>query len=179
MILETERLILRQFRLKEAPRVYELASVAAVAATSLNIPHPYPESLATEWIAGHPEAVTKGMHVFAIVRRDDDLLIGSVSLAVNERHHRAELGYWIGQPYWNQGYATEAVRRVIVWGFANLGLNRIFAQHFANNPASGRVMEKAGMRYEGLLRHCVQKNGIYHDTAIYAILMGDLPPNLS
>lgn len=175
-MLETVRLILRSFTLEDAPAVNTLASEPQVAATSLNIPHPYPESLAAEWISSHADLATKGMYIGAIVRRDDTVLIGSISLAINARHSRAELGYWIGLPYWGQGYATEAAKRVIAWGFDEHGLNRIFAQHFANNPASGRVMQKAGMHYEGMLRHCVQKDGVYHDTAIYAILKGDPRP---
>ena len=169
-MLETKRLLLRPFSLEDAPRVYELASVAEVAATSLNIPHPYPEALAAEWIAGHPQGAKKGMHVFALTRKHDGQVIGGVSLGITHRHNRAELGYWIGLPYWNQGYATEAVVRMIQWGFDEHALSRIFAQHFACNPASGRVMEKAGMTYEGTLRDCVCKDGTYHDTPMYSIL---------
>ena len=166
-------MLLRPFTLEDARCVFALAGVPELSATSLNIPYPYPETLAAEWIAGHPGNALKGIHTFALVRREDTALVGSISLVINARHARAELGYWIGLPYWNQGYATEAVRRVIAWGFDEHGLNRIFAQHFSNNPASGRVMQKAGMSYEGMLRHCMQKEGVYHDTAIYAILKGD------
>lgn len=172
-MLETERLLLRPFTLADAPRVFELACVPEVAATALNIPHPYPEPLAAEWIAKHPSEAKKGMHVFALTRKPDGLLIGGISLGITHRHHRAELGYWLGLPYWNQGYATEAVRRLIAWGFTEHKLNRIFAQHFAGNPASGRVMQKAGMTLEGVLRDCIQKDDVYHDTPMYSILRAE------
>ena len=173
-MLETKRLLLRPFTLDDAPQVIALASVAEVAATSLSIPHPYPETLATEWIASHAALANKGMHIFALTRREDGVLLGGISLGITHRHQRAELGYWMGLPYWNQGYATEAVQAVIAWGFAQHPLNRIFAQHFACNPASGRVMQKAGMTYEGTLRDCICKDGTYHDTPIYGILRRDL-----
>jgi [ribosomal protein S5]-alanine N-acetyltransferase len=171
--LETERLILRLFIESDAPRVYELVRVAAVAVTSLNIPHPYPETLAAEWIKSQSDATKRGLYAFAVTQKSDGLLIGCVSLGTTHRHCRAELGYWIGQPFWGRGYATEAVSRVISWAFEMQALNRIFAQHFAGNLASGRVMQKCGLTYEGTLRDCVLKDGIYHDTPIYSILRRD------
>jgi RimJ/RimL family protein N-acetyltransferase len=89
---------------------------------------------------------------------------------MREEHKRAELGYWIGVPYWNHGYASEAARRVVNWGFQYLGLNRIYAQHFADNPASGRVMQKIGMQYEGTLRQPFIRLGEARDSVCYGIL---------
>ena len=75
-----------------------------------------------------------------------------------------------GVPYWNRGYCTEAARAVVAFGFSAWGMHRIQARHYTNNPASGRVMEKIGMTYEGCLRQCVQKWGEYLDVCIYGIL---------
>lgn len=86
-------------------------------------------------------------------------LVGAIGLGLQQDHDRAEMGYWIAVPHWNNGFTTEAARRVIDFGFEALTLERIFAQHFATNPASGRVMMKAGMHYEGSLRHHIKKNG--------------------
>ena len=83
---------------------------------------------------------------------------------------RAELGYWIGKPYWGQGYCTEAARATLDFGFEQLGLNRIFAHHFARNPASGRVMQKIGMTREGRLRQHVKKWDAFEDLELYGIL---------
>ncbi len=100
----------------------------------------------------------------------DDVLIGAVSLRIERDDQRAELGYWIGRPYWGQGYCTEAVRAVLSFGFQQLGLNRIYAGHFSRNPASGRVMQKAGMNCEGHLRQHTKKWDAFEDIEIYAVL---------
>ena len=97
-------------------------------------------------------------------------LVGAIGLMVKPEHANAEMGYWVGVPYWNRGYAAEAARALIAFGFEALELERIHAHYFIRNPASGRVMEKAGMTREGLLRHAIRKNGVFEDLAVYAIL---------
>jgi len=80
-------------------------------------------------------------------------LIGAVGLTgFRTQHAHAELGYWVGKDYWGKGYCTEAVREIVRFGFEQLGLNRVFGRHMARNLASGRVMDKAGLKYEGRLR---------------------------
>ena len=76
-------------------------------------------------------------------------------------------------PYWGRGYATEAARAVVAYAFDELGLNRVFAFHFTNNPASGRVLQKIGMRHEGTRRAHTRKDGAFLDSESYAILRGD------
>ncbi len=170
-VLGSERLILRPFRLQDAPRVEELAGDRAIADTTLNIPHPYPPGAAREWIKGHAPSYRKGEGViYAVVLRPSGELIGAVGLGLELRFNRAELGYWIGKPYWGQGYATEAAALLLDFGFRTLGLQRIMATHLTRNPASGRVMQKLGMTYEGCLRQHVIKWGIYEDVAVYGIL---------
>ena len=101
--------------------------------------------------------------MFAMVRRADDALVGAVGLEINQRHGRAELGYWVGKLYWNQGYCTEAARAAVRHGFEVLGLRRIHAFHFRRNPTSGRVMQKVGMIHEGRLRQHVRKWETFED----------------
>jgi ribosomal-protein-alanine N-acetyltransferase len=169
--LETERLILRPFDLSDAPMVQLLAGDEAIASTTLIIPHPYEDGLAEEWIRTHPEAFEKGKFInFAIVLKVSGELIGAIGLTLNQEHVHAELGYWIGKPYWNQGYCTEAAREVIRYGFESLSLNRIHAMHLSQNPASGKVMRKIGMRYEGARRQHVLKWGSFEDVELYGIL---------
>jgi ribosomal-protein-alanine N-acetyltransferase len=169
--LETERLILRQFSPDDAPEVQRLAGDRAVASTTQTIPHPYQDGVAEAWIATHAPAFERGESVsFAVVRREAGQLVGAIGLRLAPQHERAELGYWIGVPYWNQGYATEAARAVITYAFQTLGLNKVYAQHLTRNPASGRVMQKAGMRPEGILRAHVKKWGAFEDLATYSIL---------
>ncbi len=169
--LHTERLLLRPFDLADAPAVQKLAGDRVIAATTLNIPHPYEEGIAEGWIMSHPERYSRGLGVvFAVVLKGSTTLIGSISLAFNQPSQRAELGYWIGRPYWNRGYCTEAARAVVLYGFRQHGLNRIHASFMGSNPASGRVMEKIGMVYEGRLRQHVLKWGVFEDIVIYAAL---------
>ncbi|MDB5077133.1 MAG: family N-acetyltransferase, partial [Chloroflexi bacterium] len=163
--------MLRPFTTEDAAPVQTLAGVAAVAATTLNLPHPYPDGAAAAWISTHPAAVAEGKaYTWAIVRAEDALLLGALTLAVERHHARGELGYWLGVPYWNRGYTTEAVRRVLVFGFHELRLHRIESTCFPRNRASSRVLEKAGLRYEGLLRGYVRKDAKFEDVALYAAI---------
>jgi RimJ/RimL family protein N-acetyltransferase len=168
--LATERLILRPFELSDAPAVQQLAGAREIAATTLLIPHPYPDGAAEEWISAQPQP---GNHNFAVTLRESAELVGAVGLREQREHQRGEIGYWIGVPYWNRGYATEASIAVMEYGFGSLRLNRIFAFHFASNRSSGRVMEKAGMRHEGALRQHVMKWGEPLDIEVYGAIRAD------
>jgi RimJ/RimL family protein N-acetyltransferase len=172
--LKTKRLILRPFTLVDAPDVQRLAGDKSIADTTINIPHPYEDGLAEKWIGTHREKFEKGELVnFAIVLREREILIGAIGLVISKRHEFAELGYWIGKPYWGNGYCTEAVKTVLEHGFTRLNLNRIHAYYMTRNPASGRVLEKAGMKCEGLLRGYVKKWGVFEDLRLFAILRSE------
>ncbi len=173
--IETERLVLRPFRLEDAKRVQELAGDAAVAEMTDAIPHPYEDGMAEEWIAGLPAAREEGTGLaLAISLKSDGSVVGAVSLGSHSmEHRRAVLGYWIGRPYWNQGYCTEATRALVGYGFRSLGLNRVQAFHFEPNPASGRVLEKIGMRCEGVLRQHLLVRGRFQNLAAYAVLASE------
>jgi ribosomal-protein-alanine N-acetyltransferase len=172
--LQTARLILRPFQLSDAADVQRLAGAPEVASTTLNIPHPYKDGMAEEWIARHQEQFDNGQMVhFAVTLKPQGTLTGAVGLEINARHERAEMGYWIGVPYWGNGYCTEAARAVLRYGFEVLKLHRIFASHFPRNPPSGRVMEKIGMKQEGLLRGHVKKQDRFEDYVVYGLLRED------
>lgn len=172
--IATARLTLRPFRLDDASTVQELAGERDIADTTLNIPHPYEDGMAEEWIAGHKAGYKeKTAAIFAIVRSEDKNVIGAISLKLDRGLNKGELGYWVGKPYWNLGYATEASIAVLAFGFDELQLNRIHAKHFARNPSSGRVMEKAGMLLEGTARQDTMKWGVYEDLVSYGILRED------
>jgi len=169
--LTTERLLLRPFSPADAADVRRLAGQREVAANTLTIPHPYEEGMADEWIATHAGQFARGAGaVFAVVERDSGLLVGAIGLSIAADHARAELGYWVGKPYWGRGYCTEAARAVLGYAFGDLGLHRVHAHHFARNPASGRVMRKVGMTREGCLRGHVRKWGVFEDLESYGIL---------
>ncbi|HVZ64077.1 MAG TPA: GNAT family N-acetyltransferase [Lacunisphaera sp.] len=173
-VLATPRLQLRPYEPADAPDVRRLAGDAAVAATTLMIPHPYPEGAAEAWINTHAARwAARQELVLAITLQGDGALVGSIGLMFDRPNDLAEIGYWIGVPYWNNGYATEALRAMIGYAFGTLGLHRIQAHHMVHNAASGRVMEKAGMRREGLRRQSLRKNGVYYDTVFYGVLRQD------
>ena len=170
--LDTSRMILRPFALYDAADVQRLAGDRQVASTTLRIPHPYEDGMAEAWIGTHEEAFEKGKAVdWAVTLREGGTLVGAIGLSGISREHRhAEIGYWIGVPYWGHGYCTEAARAVLQYGFEVLALQRIFSHHLARNPASGRVMHKLGMTHEGRRRKHVRKWEVFEDVEAWAIL---------
>ncbi|MET3290867.1 UNVERIFIED_CONTAM: ribosomal-protein-alanine N-acetyltransferase [Brevibacillus sp. OAP136] len=173
-VLETERLRLRPLEQSDADAVQTLAGNVEVARTTLSIPHPYPDGAAEAWIRSAHQSATTGEHyAFAIVRKVDGALLGCISLGVTKPHNRAELGYWLGVPYWGQGYVTEAARRILTFGFTELSLNKIIAIAMTKNPASVSVMRKIGMKHEGTFRQHIMKWGVYEDVVYYGIVKSD------
>jgi len=172
-VLRTPRLLLRPFALADAPRVQELAGAPEVADTTLNMPYPYADGVAEAWIAGHADQFLYRTGVcYAVTLQGEPDICGCVSLGMTQPHRRAELGYWLGAPFWGRGYMTEAAAALVDYGFRGLSLHRITASHFARNPASGRVLEKIGMTREGLLRGHVFKDGMFEDLVVYGLMRG-------
>ncbi len=179
-VLIAGRVLLRPHMLADARDVQRLMGDHAIADTTLKIPHPYPDGLAEQWIGNRRAEFTLGISIqFAIVLRASQHLIGGIGMTVEREYSNAEIGYWIGKPFWGQGYCTEAAAAVLRYGFVQLGLNRIWAKHMTRNPASGRVMQKVGMKHEGTLRQHVQKWGRFEDLEVYGILRSEYhaPPS--
>jgi [ribosomal protein S5]-alanine N-acetyltransferase len=173
--LVTGRLILRPFNLSDAPNLQRLAGDFAIADTTAAIPHPYPDGAAEGWINTHEhEFAANKMLALAIIVKETGTFAGCVSIdAIDRTIGSGELGYWIGKDFWDQGYCTEAASAIMKYGFEKIDLNRICARHLARNPASGRVMQKLGMKQEGYLRQAFLKWGICEDMVLYAILRED------
>jgi RimJ/RimL family protein N-acetyltransferase len=170
-LIETPRLQLRSVGEADIPELVPLIGAREVAATTLRIPHPYEEKHARAFLA----SVAKENELRLAIRlRSDGRLCGGVGLHPETPHHHAELGYWIGVPYWGNGYATEAAKAVVRYGFEHLKLNRIFAHHFKHNPASGKVLRKIGMKHEGCMRQHVLKWGQFVDLELYSILRQEM-----
>jgi RimJ/RimL family protein N-acetyltransferase len=169
--LVTERLILRPFDATDADDVRRLAGDYRVSSTTASIPHPYPEGAAAAWIQTHQPAFEKETEVvFAITHSGMGSLIGAVSLLeISRSHARAELGYWVAVDYWSQGLCTEAVRCLIDYAHRELRISRIVAQCLARNTASARVMEKAGLLREGVLRQHINHHGKVEDVYVYGL----------
>lgn len=174
-ILHTERLILRAFSLDDAKEVQKLAGERDIAATTSNLPHPYEDGMAEAWINTHPTRLEEGRGVvWAITRKGDDsytdtTLIGAIDINVDKLEKIGELGYWIGKPYWNYGYCSEAAKAVLNYGLHVLKLKSIHALYLAKNPASGRVMQKIGMKFEQRYPKAVEKWGVLEDIIKYNI----------
>jgi RimJ/RimL family protein N-acetyltransferase len=143
-VLETERLVLRAPRLVDAKAIARLANDRRIAENTARIPHPYHVDDAEQFIAGVNRQ--EGEATFAILLKGE--LIGMCG--VEPRDGQAEIGYWIGVPHWDRGYATEAVRALIDHAFGDLGHDALQAGARVTNPASRRVLEKCGFQWTGV-----------------------------
>ena len=147
--IQTDRLLLRRFEPEDADEVRRLANNRNVSKTTLNIPYPYEPGVAEKWIGTHARNwAFRTSASWAVTIAAADTLVGSISLTWMNRS-MVELGYWIGEPHWGKGYCSEAAAALIEYAFDRLRIERILAEHLRSNPASGRVMTKAGMRRVG------------------------------
>ena len=144
-VLETSRLVLRAPRLGDAKAIAMLANDRRVAEATARIPHPYPADAAHQWIAASNTRF--GEETYAILR--DGVVIGTCAFDLREGAE-PEIGYWLGVPYWGQGYATEAVRALINRAFGELDHSALVSGARVTNPASRRVLEKCGFRWTGV-----------------------------
>ena len=171
--LESNRLLFRAFTVSDAPRIHELLQEKAIIDNTLSIPYPYKNGMAEEWISTHQDQLAFGDYKYAIVLKKTNALIGAIEIVVTEEFKHGCLGYWIGKPYWGKGYGTEMLARILQFGFDDLNLHRIYAEHFDNNIASARVMEKNGMIPEGILREHKIKDGEFINSNIKGILVSE------
>ncbi len=131
-------------------------------------PHPYTPADAAEWIRKATGASPETAFAIAV----DGAAVGGIGLRLGHDVYRrsAEIGYWLGEAYWGRGIATEAVHAMTDYGFARFDLARLWAGVFESNPASTRVLEKAGYELEARLRQSVTKDGQTMDELLYAII---------
>lgn len=161
-------------------RKWELSDAADLAAALSNkkvqdnlrdgLPYPYTEQDGIEFISAMLSADRNDIFAFAITI--DDKAIGSIGAFRQNNIHKqtAELGYYIGEDYWGKGIMTEAVKQICEFVFSKSDIIRIYAEPFAYNTASCRVLEKAGFQYEGTLRKNAVKNGKVLDMKMYSLL---------
>ena len=174
-VLETADLILRPVRMSDAKDIFRYASDPEVARYVMWEPHrsisdtrAYIRYIRSMYRRGLPSS-------WAVVHRTSGHVIGSIGfVGYSPVHHAAEVGYSFSREYWNRGFATQALSAVINSAFNRIGgLNRLEAQHDIRHPASGRVMEKCGMRCEGVLRGRLLNKSEFIDVALYSILRSD------
>lgn len=166
--IETERLILSQLEEKDIPFIVEYLQHKIYSDFTSNIPYPYTEEHAKFWLKMSQEAFENNTGYTFAIRNKENRIIGAIGLHDRE-DDKAELGYWLAMSYWNKGYVTEAAKAIIGFGFDELNFNKIYATYFLHNPASGRIMEKAGMKEEALLKQHLKKEGNYLDIQMYSI----------
>ncbi len=168
--LKSNRLILRKITYRDIPKIVEYAGNKTIAENTLNIPHPYTEKDAVYWINNvHQGFKEKSQYAFGISLASTLEFIGAIGLKVMTRFNMAELGYWIAEPFWNKGYATEAAAALLKFGFNELELNKIYAIYLVDNPASGNVMIKNGMIKEAELKDHTKKGDLYKSLIQYRL----------
>ena len=146
--LETERLILRPPEERDVPTIVAFIGDYDVAKNLSTVPHPYTEAHAREWLAKQPVNLASGTdYGFSIARKEDGAHIGGCGL--HRKENGNEFGYWLGKPFWQKGYATEAARRIVEFAFFELQLESVWAGWYHDNPNSGRVLEKVGCKPSG------------------------------
>ena len=160
--LYTDRLHLRKIRIEDIPLLVKYANNRNVSDYILNIPYPYQEPDAVFRIRYvHEGFKTKARYVFVIALRETDEFIGEISLHVDKQKNMAQLAYWIGEPFWKNGFVTEAIKAILQFGFETLDLDLVFATCDEENIGSIRVLEKNGMRRRGsaggILQYTVKK----------------------
>ncbi len=175
--LRLERCTLRPFRASDD---VSLARHADDEGVWLHLrdrfPNPYTLEDARSWIelaASYPE----GTH-FAIDVGGEAIGAAGIVLQTDVHRRSAEIGYWLGRAYWGRGIATDVLKALTVHAFETFGLVRVFAAVFDNNPASARVLEKAGYELEGRMRSAVIKDGILMDALLYARIAPALPSRI-
>lgn len=141
----TERLVLRAIEPRDRTRLVELANNWRVVKNLSMMPFPYTEASADEWI-GLQDGLWAGGKSVTLAITIGGALVGGIGIGVRD-HQDWELGYWLGEPYWNRGYASEAAVAVRDFAFEDLNLEKIVAGHYADNHASGRILGKLGFRY--------------------------------
>ncbi len=153
IVLQTERLLLRPPQAADIGRLVSLLGNRDVANKLARVPHPYTEDDGCAFIVAQADGRARGeIFVFAVLQKSDGLLVGICGV---EPCRNFELGYWVGKPYWSQGFATEAARAVASFAFRNLDASCLEASWMHDNLASGRVLEKLG---------CVPNGDAFHES---------------
>ena len=174
--LETERLILRKFTIQDAEGMYNNWATDSNTTKYLNW-NPHENIYETrDFIAKKLSNYENGLYSWVVELKDTHEIIGSIGEV--EKHlkdNTIALGYCYGSKYWNHGYGTEALRRVLEYLLIDEGFYLVLANHISINPASGRIMQKAGMKYEAILRERkVNSDGTRADVLCYSIKKEEL-----
>jgi len=157
-LLKTPRLLLRAPILADATRIAQFVGDLDVARMLQRVPHPYAEADARWWIGTQLTPQGRAIETVFVATLDGNL-IGACSHLFGEKPTAAEIGYWVGKPYWGNGYGTEMAAALVRYGFAAYGLDSTTVSHMIDNPASAAIIAKLGFRPTGRRRtHCVARD---------------------
>jgi len=173
MRIDLGNCVMRDWERADAPALFRHANNRKIAMWLRNqFPHPYTVADAEAFLAAVSRQSLRTDFAIAVA----DEAVGGIGLEFGRDVHRftAEVGYWLGEPFWGRGIMTRAVRQLTAWAFDNLDLHRIYTTVFSGNVASARVLEKAGYEYEGCLRASVFKDGQVRGQLVYAKIRADL-----
>ncbi|HJV16076.1 MAG TPA: GNAT family N-acetyltransferase [Bacillales bacterium] len=174
--INTDRLLLRRFELDDANQMFKnWANDSEVTKFLTWEPHNSLEvtkEIIEMWVNNYKDTNT---YEWAIELKEIGEVIGSISIVeLDEKNYACEIGYCLSRKYWGKGIMSESLKAVIDYLFSEIGFNRICAKYDINNVASGKVMEKSGMKYEGTLRHVkIRDHNEFYDLALYAILKNE------
>ena len=170
--IKTERLILNQPKWNDVPTIVSYANNLKIVENTRSMPHPYFEEDAISWIHMVNQGFKKkNNYMFAVRLQSDGAFVGGIGLTLDVENNRAELGYWMAEPFWNQGYTTEAVSAMLNFGFDTLGLNKIIAVYLTTNSASGKVMIKNGMIKEAEFKeHDIKRDHTIEDNEYVSLI---------
>lgn len=176
--IDTDRIRLRRLVVRDISRIMTLANNPKIEEMTLSFPYPYREKDAISWLATANAGFEEKNHfIFAIALLPKNDFIGGIGLRINTDFNRAEVGFWLGEPYWDNGYITEALGNILAFGFQELELHKIYGFHLDKNPASGRVMEKNGMIREAKLIDHIKKGDEYFDAIQYRLTREEFQRN--
>jgi ribosomal-protein-alanine N-acetyltransferase len=168
--LITGNLKLRKIQLSDVPSLVKYANNKKISVQVFNIPFPYGEEDAIFRINFVLQGFkNKERYAFAITLKGDDELIGEIGLHLDKTNNSAQFGYWVAEPYWGKGIATEATAAILKFGFEKLDLNKIFATHYPDNAASGKVMQNNNMIKEAELKEHYKIENVYRSVIQYRL----------
>lgn len=168
-VFESDRLILRPFSMNDIKDVFLYANNDEV--TKYLTWESHTDLLQTERVVKEFYMTNPG--IYAIEMKTENKCIGCIDLRLDIANNKGSFGYVLNQSYWNKGYTSEALTTILNYAFTKLELNRIESTYYVGNEASGGVMQKCGMKYEGIGKQEVKVKGIYYDVVHYAILRQD------
>lgn len=169
--ITTKRLVLRIFQKSDAVAVTKLCNNYNIYKNTLYLPYPYTIEDALSWIEHHFDNFNANKsYEFAITDKESGKLYGAIALSNNQKFNNGEIAYWIGKKFWGNGYATEAAQAILHFAFEEKQYHKVFARYFNSNPASGGVMQKLGLKKEGILIDHVRKENRFEDLVYYGII---------